>query len=96
MFGGDKTCISWLFVKHCEQADHPPAMQQHLEKVEAIEVLHCAKHCFFSSIICDLLSKLYHVKAYAADIKPLHQGKLSHQQGAGEPRLSYIGSSVNV
>ena len=30
-----------LFVKHCEQADHHPTMQQHLEKVEAIEVLHC-------------------------------------------------------
>ena len=41
MFGGDKTCTSWLFVKHCEQTDHLPAMQQHLEKVEAIEVLHC-------------------------------------------------------
>ena len=42
MFGGDKTCISRLFVKHCEQTDHHPAMQQHLEKLEAIEVLHCA------------------------------------------------------
>ena len=41
MFGADKTGISWLFFKHCEQADHHPTMQQHLEKVEAIEVLHC-------------------------------------------------------
>ena len=41
MFGGDKTGISWLFFKHCEQADHHPAMQQNLENLEAIEVLHC-------------------------------------------------------
>ena len=41
MFGGDKTDISQLFVKHCEQVDHQPAMQQHLKKVEAIEVLDC-------------------------------------------------------
>ena len=41
MFGGDKTCISELFVKHCEQANHHPEMQHHLEKVEAIEVLDC-------------------------------------------------------
>ena len=37
----DKTCISRLFVKHCEQTDHHPAMQRHFKKVEAIEVLHC-------------------------------------------------------
>ena len=41
MFGGDKTGISQLFYKHCEQADHQPAMLRHLEKVEAIEVLLC-------------------------------------------------------
>ena len=41
MVWGDKTGISRLFFKHCGQADHHPAMQQHLEKVEAIEVLHC-------------------------------------------------------
>ena len=41
MFGGDKTGISQLFVKHGEQTDHHPAIQQHLEKVEAIEVLDC-------------------------------------------------------
>ena len=40
MFGGDYTGISWLFFKHYEQADHHPAVQQHLEKSEAIEVLH--------------------------------------------------------
>ena len=40
---GDKTCISRLFVKHCEQIDHHPAMQRNLEKVEAIEVLRCTK-----------------------------------------------------
>ena len=46
MFGGDKTGISQLFFKHCEQADHHPAMQRHLKKVEAIEVLHCRPlHC---------------------------------------------------
>ena len=50
MFGGYKTCISKLFVKHCEQADHHPEMQHHLEKVEAIEVLDCTEwgqrlHC---------------------------------------------------
>ena len=38
---GDKTCISRLFVKHCEQTDHHPAIQLHLEKLKAIEVLHC-------------------------------------------------------
>ena len=41
MFGGDKTGISRLFFKHCEQTDHHPAMQHHFEKVEAIEVLDC-------------------------------------------------------
>ena len=41
MFVGDKTSISWLFVKHCDQTDQYPTMQQHLEKVEAIEVLDC-------------------------------------------------------
>ena len=41
MFGGDKPGISWLFFKHCEQADHHTAMQRNLKKVEAIEVLHC-------------------------------------------------------
>ena len=41
MFGGDKTGISPLFFKHCVQVDHQPAMQYHLEKVEAIEVLDC-------------------------------------------------------
>ena len=41
MFGGKKTGISQLFVKHCEQTDHHPTMQRHLEKVEAIEVLDC-------------------------------------------------------
>ena len=41
MFGGDKTGISQLFVKHCKQTDHHPTMQRHLEKVEAIEVLDC-------------------------------------------------------
>ena len=43
MFGGDKTGISWFFFQasHCEQADHHPAMQRHLEKIEAIEVLNC-------------------------------------------------------
>ena len=41
MFGGDKTGISQLFVKHSEQTDHHRTMQRHLEKVEAIEVLHC-------------------------------------------------------
>ena len=41
MFGGDKTWVSRLFVKHCEQTNHHPTMQQHLEKVEAIEVLDC-------------------------------------------------------
>ena len=41
MFWGDKTGISQLFVKHCEQTDHHPTMQRHLEKVEAIEVLDC-------------------------------------------------------
>ena len=25
LFGGDKTSISWLFFKHCEQVDHQPA-----------------------------------------------------------------------
>ena len=43
MFGGDKTGISWLFFKPCEQVDHQPAMQHHLKKVEAIEVLDCTK-----------------------------------------------------
>ena len=33
--------VSWLFVKHCEQAGHHPVMQQHLEEVEAIEVVTC-------------------------------------------------------
>ena len=41
MFGGYETGISWLFFEHCAQADHHPAMQRHLEKVEAREVLHC-------------------------------------------------------
>ena len=41
MFGGDQTGISRLFFKHCEQADHQQAMLQHLENLEAIEVLHC-------------------------------------------------------
>ena len=41
MFGGDKTGISQLFVKHCAEIDYHPAMQRHLEKVEAIEALHC-------------------------------------------------------
>ena len=41
MFGGDKTGISQLFVKHSEQTDHHPTMQRHLEKVEALEVLDC-------------------------------------------------------
>ena len=39
MFGGNKTCISGLFCKHCEQADHHPSKQRHLEKVEALEVI---------------------------------------------------------
>ena len=41
MYGGDKTGISWMLLKRHEQSDHHPAMQQHLEKEEAIEVLHC-------------------------------------------------------
>ena len=41
MFGGDKTGISQLFVKNCEQTDNHPTMQPHLEKVEAKEVLDC-------------------------------------------------------
>ena len=41
MYVGDKTGLSRLFFKHCEQADHQPAILPHLEKVEAIEVLHC-------------------------------------------------------
>ena len=41
MFRGDKTCISRLFVKHCEPTDHHPTRQRHLQKVEVIEVLHC-------------------------------------------------------
>ena len=43
MFWGDKTSISWLLFKYCEQTDHYPAMQWHLEKVESIEVLHSTK-----------------------------------------------------
>ena len=39
MFGGDGTQISLLFIKHFEQANQHPAMQWHLEKVEAVEVL---------------------------------------------------------
>ena len=53
MFGGDKTGISWLFFEHCEQADHHPAMQHHLEKVEAIEVLHCTIY-HVTLLMCDL------------------------------------------
>ena len=49
MFEGYKTGISWMFFEHCEQADHHTAMQRHLEKVEAIEVLHCTKFVFSSS-----------------------------------------------
>ena len=41
MCGGDKTSISQLHVKHSEQTDHHSTLQQHLEKVEAIEVLDC-------------------------------------------------------
>ena len=41
MFGGYKTGISRLFFKHCEQVDHQPEMQRHLENVEAVEVLDC-------------------------------------------------------
>ena len=52
MFAGDKTGIIRLFFKHCEQADHQPVMLQHLEKVKAIEVLHCTtgrfKHFWMS------------------------------------------------
>ena len=39
---GEKTCISRLFVKHCEQTDPHPAMQRHLEDGEAIKFL---KNC---------------------------------------------------
>ena len=57
MFGGDKTCISCLFVKHCEQTDHHQTMQRHLEKVEAIEVLDCTNPfyvgaLFYFEILC--------------------------------------------
>ena len=56
MFGGDKTGISRLFFMHCEQADHQPAMQRHLEKVEALEVVDCrlCMHCctLLHSYIC--------------------------------------------
>ena len=41
MLGGDKTGISQLFVKHCEQTESHPTMQRHLERVEAKEVLDC-------------------------------------------------------
>ena len=55
MFGGDKTCISQLFVKHCEQTDHHPAIQRHLEKVEAIEVLDCTiTKALFSLECCNV------------------------------------------
>ena len=46
MFGGDKTSISQLLVKHSEQTDHHSTMQRHLKKVEAIEVLDCTKCAF--------------------------------------------------
>ena len=46
MFGGDKKCFSRLFVKHCEQTDHHPAMQRHWEMMEAIEVLDCTLQSF--------------------------------------------------
>ena len=36
MYVGDKTGLSRLFFKHCEQADHHRALQRHFEKVEAI------------------------------------------------------------
>ena len=51
MFGGYKTCISQLLVKHCEQADHHPEIQHHLEKVEAIEVLHCTILILYSRCV---------------------------------------------
>ena len=57
MFGGDKTGISQLFVKHCEQTDHHPTMHQHLEKVEAIEVLDCTIFCTCPYI--DYIGKLH-------------------------------------
>ena len=47
MFGRDKTCISRFSVKHCEQTDHHPTRQQHMEKVEAIDVLHCTTWLLF-------------------------------------------------
>ena len=59
MFGGDKICISWLFFNRYEQADHHPAMQQNLEKVEAIEVLHCTY--FKSFMISVVLNELFSV-----------------------------------
>ena len=62
MFGGDKTGISQLFVKHCEQTDHHPTMQQHLEKVEAIEVLDCTSILLFQPIhLCAWLSSILSV-----------------------------------
>ena len=42
MFVGYKTCIIvFFFFKYCEQSDCHPATQQHLEKVEVIEILNC-------------------------------------------------------
>ena len=56
MFRGEKTCINWIFFKHCEQTDHHPTMQQYLEKVEAIEVLDCkwnknSSKCFLTNCL---------------------------------------------
>ena len=40
-FGEIKQVSVGFFFKHCEHVDHHPAMQRHLEEVEAIEVLDC-------------------------------------------------------
>ena len=62
MFWGYKTYISWLFVKHCEQTYHLPGMQRHLEKVEALEVLHC--NGFLYIFVRDYISDLTKFNAY--------------------------------
>ena len=62
LFLEDRTCIRWLFVKHCEQADHHPEVQPHWDKVEAKEVFTCTHLVTDWLFMNAKVSKIYYPK----------------------------------